>query len=595
VLEAHLLILNRLFGGFMEKFYTDEKNALIIIALLKENGIKRVIASPGATNVTFVASVQYDPFFEVYSAADERSAAYLACGLAHETGEPVVISCTGATSSQNYTPGLIEAFYRKLPVLAITSTQLTSKVGHHIAQVTDRSNMLNDTQRISIELPIVKDDDDWWECEVKVNQAILELNRGGGGPVHINLPTRYSRVYETKTLPSCRAIKRYTAADKLPELNGRVAVFIGSHCNFSLQETEALDNFCKSNDAVVFCDHTSSYKGEYRLLYALVASQDQLELATDKPDITIHIGEVSGDYAGLGMIGKEVWRVSIDGEIRDTFRKLRNVFEMNEKIFFERYTNLDKPFSNNYMRQCQARLESIKQAIPELPLSNVWLAQQTACKIPDYSVIHFAILNSLRCWNFFELPHSVTSMSNVGGFGIDGCLSSLVGASLADPQKLYFSIIGDLAFFYDMNALGNRHAGSNLRIMIINNGKGTEFRQYNHVVAHFGDKADDFISASGHYGNKSSTLIKNYAQDLGFKYISASSKQEYLEVQEEFLAKNSDGRSIVLEVFTDSVEESQALEMIRNIQRDRSKIAKNTARRILGERGIKVLKRVLGK
>lgn len=577
----------------MSKYYTDEKNSLIIIALLKANGISKVIASPGATNVTFVASVQYDPFFQVYSAVDERSAAYMACGLAHESGEPVVISCTGATSSQNYTPGLIEAFYRKLPVLAITSTQMVGKVGHLVAQVTDRSNMPNDTHRLSVELPIVKDGEDWWECEVKVNQAILELKRGGSGPVHINLPTRYSRAYDTKTLPTCRVMNRFTTSDKLPELKGRVAVFIGAHREFSAQETAALDRFCSSNDAVAFCDHTSGYKGNYRCLYSLVASQDQMDLSADKPDITIHIGEVTGDYAGMAMVGKEVWRVSEDGEIRDTFRKLRYVFEMDETTFFERYTDSSKAPSDQYLKRCQARLEVVRQEVPEIPFSNIWLAQHTAHKIPEGSVIHFGILNSLRSWNFFELPHSVTSMSNVGGFGIDGGLSSLLGASFANPNKLFFGIIGDLAFFYDMNALGNRHVGNNLRIMVVNNGKGTEFRQYNHVAAHFGDQADEFISASGHFGNKSPRLIKHYAQDLGFKYICASSKEEYESIYGEFLVKDTGGQSVVFEVFTDSEEESRALEIARNIKKDHKKTAKAAARRVLGNRTVNTIKKFL--
>ena len=128
----------------------------------------------------------------------------MACGLASECGEPVVISCTGATSSQNYLPGMTEAYYRKLPILAVTSTQIISKVGHHVAQLTDRSILPRDAQRLSVQLPVVKDEDDQWECEVKVNMAILELKRAGGGPVHINLPTLYSRNYNTKTLPKCR-------------------------------------------------------------------------------------------------------------------------------------------------------------------------------------------------------------------------------------------------------------------------------------------------------------------------------------------------------------------------------------------------------
>ena len=103
--------------------YTNERNVQIVIALLKAHGIHRVIASPGTTNMTFVVSIENDPWFQIWSSVDERSAAYLACGMAAETGEPVAISCTGATASRNYMPGLTEAYYRKLPVLAITSTR----------------------------------------------------------------------------------------------------------------------------------------------------------------------------------------------------------------------------------------------------------------------------------------------------------------------------------------------------------------------------------------------------------------------------------------------------------------------------------------
>lgn len=114
----------------MEWFYSEEKNVQVLLALLKANNIKRVIASPGSTNVCIVASMQSDPYFEMYSCVDERSAAYMACGIAEETGEPVVLSCTGATSSRNYMPAMTEAFYRKLPIIAITSSQMSERIGH---------------------------------------------------------------------------------------------------------------------------------------------------------------------------------------------------------------------------------------------------------------------------------------------------------------------------------------------------------------------------------------------------------------------------------------------------------------------------------
>lgn len=581
----------------MAKHYTDEKNTQVVLALLKKHGIKKVIASPGTTNMAVVASMQSDPYFELYSSVDERSAAYMACGLAAESGEPVVLSCTGATASRNYASGLTEAFYRKLPVLAITSTQVISRVGHHIAQVIDRSVIQNDIARYSVALPIVKDDDDLWDCEVKTNQAILELTRHGGGPVHINLTTSYSRIFDVKTLPDVRIINRITKASDFPELpKGKVAIFVGAHAIMSKELTEIIDRFCATNDAVVFCDHTSGYRGNYRVLYSLAAGQLVAELESSRPDTLIHIGEISGDYCSLNLSGRAVWRISPDGEIRDTFRKLRYVFEMPEKVFFEKYIKNDNSSKDSYLHFCRGVLQNLSDKIPALPFSNPWLASKLAHRIPEKSVIHFGILNSLRSWNMFELPETVTSASNVGGFGIDGCVSSLLGASLANQEKLYFGVVGDLALFYDLNALGNRHLGNNIRILLINNGKGTEFRQFNHPAGHFGDDADYYIAAAGHFGNKSRSLIRHYSQDLGFEYLSASNKQEFESVYERFLTPYVTERPMLFEVFTDSAEESAALETILTIEKGGAKDqAKTFAKQVLGENGVSALKKIIGR
>lgn len=584
----------------MKTHYTDEKTTQIVIALLKKHGVRRVIASPGATNVTLVASMQSDPYFEMYSSVDERSAAYMACGLAAETGEPVVISCTGATASRNYLPGLTEAFYRKLPVLAITSTQPVNRVGHHIAQVTDRSSIQNDVVKLSVALPFVKDDDDLWECEIKINQAILELSRHGGGPAHINLPTIYSPSYDTRELPGVRVINRIALTDKFPELpRGRVAIFVGSHTAMSEKETAVVDAFCASNDAVVFCDHTSGYKGKFRVLYSLVAGQRYLDVSGQCPDVCIHIGEITGDYFSHRMVGQQVWRVNPDGEIRDTFRKLRYVFEMPEHSFFEYYTKQDSTIHEGYLKECKDKQQELHDKIPDLPFSNIWIASKMAHRIPEGAVLHLGILNSLRSWNFFELPASVHAFSNVGGFGIDGGISSLLGASLTVKDKLYFGIMGDLATFYDLNALGNRHLSNNLRILLVNNGKGTEFKNYDNHAARFGDEADMYMAAAGHFGNKSRILLKNFTEALGFEYLSASNKQEFDVVYERFLTEEITDRPMFFEVFTNSSEESDALEKLLGIAKDGVTFMKSKAQKLamhtIGASGIKVLKKVLGK
>ena len=297
----------------MEFHYTSEKNHQILIALLKKKGIRYIIASPGTTNISFLSSVQSDPFFKIFSSADERSAAYIACGIAAERQEPVVLSCTGATASRNYYPGMTEAFYRKLPIIAVTSTQISSRIGQHVPQVLDRRQIANDVALYSTTLPIVKDQEDFASCEAKVNEALIALTRKGGGPIHINIETSYSRNYGVKELPTVREIHYHTYTDIFPEITAsKVGISIGSHVLMDKALVESIEFFCKKYNAIVFCDHTSGYYGKYKVVGALIGSQKSLDLHSIEPELVLHIGEVSGDYPSTRFYKGEVWRISED-------------------------------------------------------------------------------------------------------------------------------------------------------------------------------------------------------------------------------------------------------------------------------------------
>ena len=390
----------------MKKHYTNERNVQIVIALMKAHGIRYVVASPGATNVTFVGSLQNDPFFKIYSSVDERSAAYMACGIAAETGEPVALSCTGATASRNYMPGLTEAFYRKLPILAITSTQHTGRLGNLVPQVIDRSAIPNDIAKLSVNLPTIHCTEDEWDCTVKANRAILELFHNGAGPVHINLTTTYSSDFSVIELPPARVIRRYGVCDALPEItDDRVGIFVGAHLKWSLELTEAVDRFCEKYNAAVFCDHSSNYNGKYKVLFSLACHQASGNPSAYYPTQLIHIGEVSADYQTMKLGSKRrVWRVSPDGKICDLFKGLTDVFEMNETVFFKKYAERETvDRGTSYWQHCIGHKKDIDAQVPELPFSNPWIASQIAGKLPRNAVLHLGILNSIRSWNFFDV------------------------------------------------------------------------------------------------------------------------------------------------------------------------------------------------
>lgn len=575
----------------MKQFFTDERNVQILIALMKEHGIKRVVASPGSTNVTFVASIQQDPYFEIYSCVDERSAAYMACGMAAETCEPVALSCTGATASRNYFPALTEAYYRKLPVLAITSTQEEAKIGHMIPQVLDRNNQPRDTVKMSVHLQTVKDDLDEWNVMVKANTAILELCHHGMGPVHVNLTTRYSENFSIQKLKPVHKIERFCLQDTLPQIpKCKIAVYVGSHLRWSDRLTKAVDDFCACHNAVVFCDPTANFHGKYRVYQELCACQ-RIKGTLSDVDLLIHIGEVS-DMCSI-VKPQNVWRVSEDGAISDRYQTLSKVFEMPETLFFEHYIS-DKHLSDEYLTQCNNAYSEVYNKLPDLPFSHIWAASKLCQSLPENCTLHLGILSPLRSWGYFKMSPSIEIYCNQGGFGIDGNMSSMIGASIVNTKKLFFAAVGDLSFFYDMNILGNRHIGPNVRILLVNNALGAEFHLFKQTNMTCVNNVERYLSAGGHFGQKSPNLVKHYATDLGFEYLSSSSKEDFENACKRFVTPEITSKPMVFELFTCVENENKALYDLWNIIEDKSLkgVIKTGVKNILGNTLIEEYKKI---
>ena len=549
----------------MENHYTNARNVQIVIALMKAHGVKKVIASPGATDLAIVASLQQDPYFEMYSSIDERSAAYMACGMAAESGEPVAITCTGATSSRNYMPGLTEAYYRQLPILAITCSRSNANIGHYVDQVTDRTQLPSDVVMESVQAQSIHCPEDEWDVMVKVNKAMIGLTRNGGGPTHINLVTASSSNFTVKEIAPVRKISLYLKEDKFPEIpQGKVGIFVGAHEKWSDELTAAVDNFCEVYNAMVICDPTSNYKGKYRILMPLLCEQAKEEVGGEQLDLMIQIGFVS---SMLFKKAKVMWRVAKDGVVRDTFRKTNSIFQMSELDFFTKMVEGKDKKENTVYSEYKERYDSLLHSLPELPFSNIWVAQQLSGQLPENSVLHLGIRNSLRSWGYFDIPNSVLSYCNTGGFGIDGGISSLIGASMVNQQSLFYGVFGDLLFFYDMNSLGNRDIKPNLRIIVINNGLGQEFKNVSFPGSLLlGEDIDKFTAAKGHFACQSKTLVKDYAENLGFEYLTASNKEEFAKVYKRFITKEVTERPMLFEIFTNTKDETEAHHLTTSIE-----------------------------
>ena len=259
----------------------------------------------------------------------------------------------------------------------------------------------------------------------------------------------------------------------------------------------------------------------------------------------------------------------------------------------------DGQAQHGFIDACRETCNAIYDSIPELPFSNMWAAQQLSSRLPANSTIHIGVSNTRRCWNIFPLPESVESVCNVGCCGIDGCSSSLVGASLVHPERVYFGVFGDLTFFYDMNVIGNRHVGPNVRIMLVNNGCGAEFRLYSHYCRVFGEDASPYMAAAGHFGNKSRDLVRHYAEDLGYQYLSATNKDEFLAAVDTFTSSTVGDRPMLFEIFTRPEDESDALKLMSTIVTEATVAARrkmvNAVKSVAGEKGSDVLRKLFKK
>lgn len=217
--------------------------------------------------------------------------------------------------------------------------------------------------------------------------------------------------------------------------------------------------------------------------------------------------------------------------------------------------------------------------------SNVFVIQHFLAKMPAKSILHLSVLNSIRISHYFELPQGTKVYANVGTDGIDGCLSSFFGQSVASDKEC-FIIIGDLSFFYDMSSLRIKHIKPNAHILLINNHGGNEF-----YLQPIMPTTPQGLGASHH------NSAQGWAQSLGYKYIKATNENEFLNNIDEFVSKGSDN-PILFEVFTDQMDDREAVYATRTFYHelfDKNAEIKKAIKGVVGESTIKGIKSLLGK
>lgn len=543
--------------------YSNSKQILHLLSLMKSFKIKKVVISPGSRHYPITHSLENDSYFELYSVVDERSAAFFALGLIQETNEPSAIICSSGTASVNYSSAVCEAFYQRLPLLVLTTDRIPEFLGQMEDQMIKQDDVFQGFIKYQGQLPSIISETDEWYCNRIINEALISLDHHGKGPVHLNIPvlSHHTDTFQTAELPVVRKItcnnidlenSEWTKfSEKLK--NEKVMIIWGQSVTMSKKLSDALDNFTNTFNTVIItdkisnCHHTHSIENTFAVLSTLTETEKK-DLS---PKIVITIG---GNYVFNNEIKQylnqfsnqfENWLVGKEDTICDPFRRLTDIFEMSEETFLNSIsqTSTAKTSSTSYFDKWNEISEMIEE--PNVGYSQLYAIGELIKSLPKDVVLHLANSATIRMGQLFNIDKSIRCHCNRGVNGIDGCMSTTVGfASSSDKQV--FLIIGDLAFFYDMNAVWNRHLSQNLRILLINNEGG--------AVMHMPFNAEVGKTLSKYTSAGHQTSAKGWVESTGFKYMSATNQEEVDKGISELTDISVKG-PIILEVFTNKEED----------------------------------------
>ena len=544
--------------------YSDKRSILQLAALLKAHKIRKIVLCPGSRNAAIVHTLANIEDFTCYSVTDERSAGFFAIGLSLQGGGPAAICCTSGSALLNLHPAVSEAFYQQIPLIIISADRPAAWIGQMDGQTLPQPNVFGNLVKMSVNLPEVNTDEDEWYCNRLINEAILETNHHGKGPVHINVPLS-EPIYRftAKTLPEARVITRYQGLNvydrdykelinKLNQANKRM-IIVGQMNLIYQFDKKYVKPLCKN--FVWLTEHLGNQTAPglaIKNFDVAVSAMDEVRQEQMTPELLITFG---GHIVSKQMKKylrnhppKEHWHITPDGKVADLFGCLTTIIEMDPFEFLEKIAFLLEGNPTNYPLMWENWCKTIPE--PSLPYSQISVTGDLIKALPAPCSLHLANSSTVRYAQLFTLAKGVEVCCNRGVNGIEGSLSSAIGYASASTQT-NFILIGDLSFFIDMNALWMSHLRNNVRILLFNNEGGEIF----HTLPGMDktDKSRPFITA------EHQTSAKGWAEERGFQYIKVRDDEEWKEALKVFASPEEQERPMILEVMTDKSEDTRLL------------------------------------
>ena len=537
----------------------------LIVDQLLAYGIRKVVVSPGSRNAPFSIAFDEHPEIETFVVHDERSAGFIALGMAQELGEAVALCCTSGSACLNYYPSISEAFYRSIPLFVLTADRPAIWINHGDGQTIVQRDVFKNHILGSLEL----DEDLFNQTSFETHQrelaSLLQINKSNWkGPIHLNVGLNeplYQTVEKTTDFgfrlpaPSLPTHLEKAVMDELiSEFNECKVLVLCGQMDPNPRLQEELMKFASFSNVVVLVENTSNIQHD-RFIHCIdrtLNGFDQTD-ASFEPEILVTIGGAVvskriKSYLRTAGVQKH-YKIGAEFPEMDTYRCLTKSFSLSADQFFA-HVNEYELQANKYNFNGKWKAVDILSKDRALDfvsefskLTDLQVFQTVQDLIPEDMVLHLANSSVVRYAQLFDPVKGVRYESNRGTSGIDGSTSTALGAAIVNPSKQHVLISGDISFIYDSNAFWYEPFPRNFKIIVIQNYGGGIFK----IIAGPAESKQ----RKRYFEAKQVKSPASIAQAFGFQTKTISSLEEITEYLPLFLDPSCEMQ--VLEVQTDDV------------------------------------------
>jgi 2-succinyl-5-enolpyruvyl-6-hydroxy-3-cyclohexene-1-carboxylate synthase len=547
------------------------------VNILAKKGMNNAIISPGSRNAPLTIALVRHPNIFTKSISDERSAAFIALGMAQNLKAPVVICCTSGSAAYNYAPAVAEAFFQEIPLIILTADRPKEWIHQHDGQTIYQTDIFGKHVKKSFEIGAdYEHSDSVWHIERTINEAVNLAKSYPQGPVHINIPLREpfypsdneEIIFESNPrLIEIEAVETtlsktswHSMLNKFQEYD-RILI-AGGQAEKNQELSEILQKLQEEFHVVCLGDTISN------LGFKAISKHDiflKPENENLKPELLITFGKSFISKGLKTFLRKnkaiEHWHLQSGEYLIDTFQSLTKIIPLKPIDFFAKiYEDLDfekfrtgeeerdETFKNDWISQERKATIYIERffdlEILHQNFNEFFVIKKVMDSLPENSQLHLANSMSVRYANYIgvDAKLNIEVFANRGTSGIDGCISTAVGQAMS-TDKLVFLLVGDVAFFYDRNGLWNRYLPDNLRIVLLNNHGGGIFR----II----DGPNKQAELKDYFETVQTMNAKNTAEDANMEYYFVDAINDLNTNLEKLLTKQ--GHAKLLEIETDSL------------------------------------------